>query len=68
MQAIEDCIYTFDTVTLKQLDSVELQNRIDTKYILTKDQLLQLLQGIKAEQYALEIDGNRIFNHQTVDI
>ncbi len=66
MQNIRDCIYSFETVSLKQLDSVELQNRIDTKYILTKHELFQLLEGIKAEQYALEIDNNRIFNYQTV--
>ncbi len=66
MQQIIDCINTFETVSLKQLDSVELQNRIDTKYVLTKDQLLQLLLGIKAEQYALEIGNSRIFSYQTV--
>jgi len=66
MQDIQDCINSFETVTLKQLDSVELQNRIDTKYILTRNELLLLLQGIKAEQFALEIQGNRIFNYQTV--
>ncbi len=66
MKKIVDLIYCFEPVTLKQLDSVELQNRIDTKYILTKQQLFELLEGIKAEQYVLEIDQNRVFNYQTV--
>ncbi len=63
---IKECIEGFDSVSLKQLDSVQLQNRIDTKYILTKADLLQLLEGIKSEQYVLEIDNVRIFNYQTI--
>ncbi len=63
---IQDCIQSFESVTLKQLDSVQLQNRIDTKYILTKAELLQLLEGIKEEQFVLEIDNVRIFNYQTI--
>jgi hypothetical protein len=66
MQDIVKIIGSFDSVTLKQLDSVELQNRIDTKYILTKSELAQLLEGIKDDQYVLEIDHNRIFNYQTI--
>ena len=66
MQKIVSCLNTFESVTLKQLDSVELQNRIDTKYILTKKQLLQLLEGIRENQYVLEIEGNRVFNYQTI--
>ena len=57
---------TFESVTLKQLDSVELQNRIDTKYVLTQDQLLALLRGIRDEQFVLEIDERRLFNYKTV--
>ncbi len=56
----------FEPVTLKQLDSVELQNRIDTKYVLTQEQLLSLLSGIHDEQYVLEIDKHRIFNYKTI--
>ncbi len=66
MQQIQHSINTFESVTLKQLDSVELQNRIDTKYIMSKDQLVVLLEGIKENQYVLEIAHNRIFNYQTI--
>lgn len=66
MDEIQQCIQTFDSVTLKQLDSVELQNRIDTKYVLTRHQLVQLLEGIKENQFVLEIDHCRIFNYQTI--
>lgn len=65
MNEIYDTLAKFDSVTLEQLDSVELQNRIDTKYVLTKHQLVQLLEGIREKQFVLEIAGNRIFNYQT---
>lgn len=63
---IEHCLNGFESVSLKQLDSVELQNRIDTKYVLTKAQLLSLLQGIRDDQYVLEINHNRVFNYKTI--
>ena len=66
IQQIQECIYSYESVTLQQLDSVELQNRIDTKYILTKAELLELLKGIKDQQYTLDIDGTRFFSYQTV--
>ncbi len=58
MQRVIEQLKTFEPVTLKQLDSVKLQNRIDTKYIMSKAQLVELLKGIKEDQYVLEIEGN----------
>lgn len=66
MQNIISEIGKFDSVTLKQLDSVKLQNRIDSKYIMNKDQLASLLAGIRPDQFVLEIEGVRVFNYQTV--
>jgi hypothetical protein len=51
---------------VKQLDSVKLQNRMDTKYILSKAQLALLLEEIKEEQFVLEIDNTRVFNYKTI--
>jgi hypothetical protein len=66
MQDVINSIKQFQSVTLKELDSVKLQNRIDSKYILTKQQLVEVLDGICQEQFVLEIDDNRIFSYQTV--
>jgi hypothetical protein len=66
MQRVIEQLKTFEPVTLKQLDSVKLQNRIDTKYIMSKAQLVELLKGIKEDQYVLEIEGNRLFTYRTV--
>ena len=66
MQSVIEQLNKFESVTLKQLDSVKLQNRIDTKYIMTKAQLALLLEGIKNDQFVLEIDNTRIFTYRTV--
>ena len=66
MQAVIEQLNKFESVTLKQLDSVKLQNRMDTKYILSKAQLVLLLEGIKEEQFVLEIDNTRVFNYKTI--
>jgi hypothetical protein len=66
MQAVIGQLNKFESVTLKQLDSVKLQNRMDTKYILSKAQLVLLLEGIKDDQFVLEIDNNRVFNYKTI--
>jgi hypothetical protein len=66
VQYIEKILDTFESVSLNQLDSVELQNRIDTKYVLTLEQLAALLEGIREEQFVLTIEENRIFNYKTI--
>jgi hypothetical protein len=63
---IENIIQGFDAVSLKELDSVQLQNRVDTKYVLTIAQLAELLNGIQDEQFVLTIDKNRLFNYKTI--
>lgn len=66
MQSVIEQLNKFESVTLKQLDSVKLQNRMDTKYILSKAQLALLLEGIIEEQFVLEIDNTRVFNYKTI--
>jgi hypothetical protein len=59
--------YTSDweTITLNDLDSVALYKRIDTKYFLNGDQLIQLMDLIKDNHKILQIDQTRVFNYNT---
>jgi len=66
MQDIIQSLNRFESVTLKQLDSVKLQNRIDSKYILSKKELLEVLEGIRNDQFVLEIDQTRIFTYNNI--
>lgn len=66
MQEILAILKTFDSVSLKDLDAVKLQNRIDTKYMLTIDQLKDVLVEIQKNQKVLEIEETRLFTYKTV--
>lgn len=57
---------TWDTVSLQDLESVALIRRIDTKFVMKQEQLVQLLELIQHDYKVLEIDGRRIFNYHTI--
>ena len=48
------------------MKEVKLMNRIDTKYLVTSDQLQAILQGIHEHYYAQEVEGNRLSPYSTV--
>lgn len=60
--------YTKDwgTVSLKELTDVALTKRMDKKYVLSRSQLLSLLDQMKKNYKILEIDNNRVFQYRTV--
>jgi hypothetical protein len=66
MQQIQQILNTFESVSLQDLDAVKLQNRIDTKYMLTIQELEQVLHEIQKNQKVLEIDDTRLFTYKTV--
>ena len=51
----------FEPIPLQEMDSVKLQNRIDTKYLTSEATLMQVLEDAQQEGYrALETEGERI--------
>lgn len=53
-------------ITLDEMKEVKLMNRIDTKYLITSEQLLAILNGIHEHYYAQEIEGKRLASYDTV--
>ena len=53
-----------NTVSLKELDSVSLLNRIDSKYTLTEEGLDNIIPFLVKNYNVLEIDGTRIFTYE----
>ncbi len=62
----KNIIYSFEPVSLKDLDKVALLNRIDIKYVFNANMLDKILQELKEEYYILEIDGKRSFEYSTL--
>ena len=55
------------TITLDQMRSVKLMNRIDTKYVLSYDEVLQLIEAAADNNYYVQvIDGVRACRYNTL--
>ena len=66
---IPDRLFTilsgFDSIGLKELEKVSLQNRLDTKYIFSSALLSTVLEKMQPDYSCLEINRNRISSYQT---
>lgn len=59
-------VNTMQPITLEEMKGVKLMNRIDTKYLVTSDELLSILKGIHERYYAQEVEGHRLSPYSTV--
>jgi hypothetical protein len=66
MQDISHIVQSFEPISLAQMESVKLMNRIDTKYAVPMAVLPQLLEAAKEDYYVQEIDGKRIAAYDTM--
>ena len=64
-QDMNSLMQHFAAIGLHQMDQVQLLNRIDRKYIIPLSRLPEVLEHLKSDYFALEIDGHRIFNYNT---
>lgn len=51
----------YDGISLEEMDDVKLMNRIDSKYIIKRNQLQQILAIIARDYFVLDIQGVRSF-------
>ena len=66
MPKIADIVQMFEPISLAQMESVKLMNRIDTKYAVPRTVLPLILEAAKADYYVQEIDGKRIAMYDTM--
>lgn len=64
MQYINNIIAQMQAVSLSELDKVELQNRIDKKFVIHSNTLPKLAACLTENYCVLSIDGNRIFSYE----
>ena len=62
---IENIVNQFDPIDLKQMDEVSLMRRVDQKFTLPIDELLEILPILSRNYKCLEINNNRIFSYNT---
>jgi hypothetical protein len=56
----------FDPIALKEMNSVSLLKRIDTKFLTTESKLLEVLPFLNNDYRILEIEDNRLMNYATL--
>ena len=62
---LNDLLIRFDSISLDEMSSIRLMNRIDTKFVTTMPVLYQLLGMAQEEYMAQEIDGERNMPYST---
>ena len=66
MEDVGKIIQGFAPISLEEMGSVRLMNRIDTKYAVPLKALPAILEAAKTDYYAQEIDGKRIATYDTL--
>ena len=66
MTDIAQIVQSFEPISLAQMESVKLMNRIDTKYAVPMAVLPHILEAAKTDYYVQEIDGKRIATYDTM--
>jgi hypothetical protein len=61
-----DFMQNFQPISLSEMDTVKLMNRIDTKYVLSRSLLPAVLDRINDNYRILEIDGDRVFQYNSL--
>ena len=66
MPTIANIVQAFEPISLSEMESVKLMNRIDTKYAVPMAVLPAILEAAQADYYVQEIDGKRIATYDTM--
>lgn len=66
MIPLSDILTQFKPISLEEMDSVKLLNRTDTKYVLSQEQLIDILQDISTDYSILEINNTRLNSYKTL--
>lgn len=66
MQSIQEEITNFDSVSLDEMDTVKLMNRVDTKFAFSFHELSKILKSLSSHYRILEIDGLRLATYKSL--
>jgi len=66
LKAINEILNTFEPVSLKEIDSVKLMDRTDTKFVFNRSKIPEVLSLITEFYKVLQIDGKKISRYKTL--
>ncbi len=62
---LKETLYRYKAISLDEMNHVSLMNRIDTKFILPSDLLLDVINELIPDYRILEIESERLFQYKT---
>lgn len=62
---ISSLLFSMTPITLEEMSGIRLMNRLDTKYVANKEQLVELLGLVQDKYYVQETLENRIIPYRT---
>ena len=65
-QQVENIVNNLDPISLSEMDGVSLMKRTDTKFIIHRNKLIEVLEIIQNQYKILEINGNRILTYSSL--
>ncbi|MBL7717883.1 MAG: polyphosphate polymerase domain-containing protein [Flavipsychrobacter sp.] len=66
LREVQGVLQQAETISLEEMDSVKLLNRIDRKYVMHISRLPEIMRNILGEYRVLDINGTRLFSYNTI--
>lgn len=66
MDTLHKILNTYQPISLEEMDSVMLMDRMDSKYVFRQDRLEAFLEQIKNSYRVLEVSGHRISRYESI--
>lgn len=63
---MQDLLKTYDPITLEEMKSIRLMNRMDTKFVTTRGKLSRLLELARPYYSIQQVDGKRVAPYYTL--
>jgi hypothetical protein len=65
LHTIDERLTGFEPISLASMDQVKLMDRVDSKFVLSFNDLLPVIENISQHYYILTINNKRIFSYRT---
>ena len=66
MGELADILQKFSPISLEEMKAVKLMNRIDTKYLVARERLPEILSRLTGHFYVQELASHRIAHYHTL--
>lgn len=66
MGELSDILLSFPPISLEEMKAVKLMNRIDTKYLVDRERLPEILSRLTGHFYVQELAGRRVAHYHTL--